>query len=980
VRHPEDELTAERDAFAATLTAPVAGTEPSPSAKVEARADSIAEGTHVGRFIVLDAIGKGGFSVVYRAFDPQLNRVIALKLLRAKAHDAAELASRRDRLLREAQALAAVSHRNIVAVHDAGTHGGEVFLAMELLAGDTVLDWARRGARSAREIVDAYCGACAGLAAAHDAGLIHRDVKPANMIVTTDGELKVLDFGLARAADEPESASSRASAATPGAKHGAASAPTDRLHSDITRAGVVLGTPAYMAPEQHLEQRATPLSDQYSLCVSLYQSLYGELPFRGDDEAAMRAEIVAGRVRAAPRGAKVPRALRAIVLHGMACEPERRYESVRKLGAQLRWFLGRRRRRIRLALIAAGVAFLGGAVSVAAIARAPSAVCTGTERHWQGVWDPSVAGVVHASFAATGKPHAEDTFERVAAGMDAYRQAWIDLHHASCRATHVFGEQSAAELDRRMACLDRKLAKAETLVAALRGPQASEILDHAVLAVVELPRELGQCRDDGAASATLDADVRPKYDELRRELDRLDLLLKTGRYSDALKDASVLVGRASALGVGELESDAHALLGSLLLSLSRPVESDEQLRLALRASARVGDAHRAASQWLNLVRLISNYEAKPEGASEALFSARLAVESSGDVKLRLRWLNEASDLARLTGDFDLALDWAQQALALLADSKEIDGKTEAQVYKQACIALTMLGRPNEALAYANKEYEVLRDEFGERHPRVAFALSTIGIVLSGAGDYRAALEHARRATALLSDVLPQEHYAILWSRYTIADAAYRLGDLGTASEEATKAFAGLSAGLGPGHHHTLAAGALVAAIEVQLGQAAAGAARARQILDSIGEPSTDNAGVLSLALQTLARARLAERRFVEASALLQDAAVAAGHARGLDARWQGIIKTDRAALYLTMSRPEASAREYEAAVEVLRHAPPDLLARAEGGLAAALWAVGDERERALALARAAHARFERSGLGEHADAAELTAWLRDHGG
>src|SRR5690349_17448959 len=187
-------------------------------------------GDTVGRFVVLQRLGEGGMGVVYTAYDPELDRKVAIKLLKSAEEGHA-------RLLREAQAMARLQHPNVIAVHDVGTlPGNRVFVAMELVAGATLRGWLKAAPRAWREVIAIMRQAGVGLAAAHDAGLVHRDFKPDNVLVGDDGRVRVMDFGLARlGAADPELSSG--------------SHDTGPLSTPLTMAGTVVGTPAYMAPE-----------------------------------------------------------------------------------------------------------------------------------------------------------------------------------------------------------------------------------------------------------------------------------------------------------------------------------------------------------------------------------------------------------------------------------------------------------------------------------------------------------------------------------------------------------------------------------------------------------------------------------------------------------------------------------------------------------------------------------------------------------
>jgi len=270
-------------------------------------------GTHVGRYVVAELIGAGGMGVVYRCDDPELNRRVAVKLLRRDLRAAIGEA----RLLREAQAMARISHGNVIAVHDVGTHEQQVFVAMELVEGESLRTWLKAAPRSVGEIVQVFAAAGRGLAAAHAAGLIHRDFKPDNVLVGTDGRVRVTDFGLARVDEEVRSE-------TPSREQQVA------VDDPLTVSGAVIGTPAYMAPEQHGGGHVDARSDQFAFCVALYEALYGERPFAGKTYLELAAEVKAGRVRpppAARRGA-VPATLRAIVLRGLSVRPGDRFATM----------------------------------------------------------------------------------------------------------------------------------------------------------------------------------------------------------------------------------------------------------------------------------------------------------------------------------------------------------------------------------------------------------------------------------------------------------------------------------------------------------------------------------------------------------------------------------------------------------------------------------------------------------------------------
>ncbi|MDB4982432.1 MAG: Serine/threonine-protein kinase pkn3, partial [Myxococcales bacterium] len=243
----------------------------------------LTRGTALGRFVVLGLVGRGAMGEVYGAYDPELDRKIAIKLLRPRAGGAGDGGDSRTRLMREAQATAKVSHPNVVVVFDAGTFGERVFIAMEFVEGHTLRFWLQVQERTWHEILDAFLAAGRGLAAAHDKGLVHRDFKPDNvMIAAQGGQVRVMDFGLARMALEPHAPEEPAvdfdatmelsTGLSLAASPAATASPMTIFRDKITATGAVLGTPAYMSPEQFRSQPADARSDQFSFCVALYEA------------------------------------------------------------------------------------------------------------------------------------------------------------------------------------------------------------------------------------------------------------------------------------------------------------------------------------------------------------------------------------------------------------------------------------------------------------------------------------------------------------------------------------------------------------------------------------------------------------------------------------------------------------------------------------------------------------------------------------
>lgn len=275
----------------------------------------LAPGTTLGRYVVRELAGQGAMGRVYVANDPQLDRNVALKVLRAAQTPGAETESRK-RLLREARALARLAHPNVVAVHDVGSHDERVFIAMELVDGCTLSAWLD-GPRSLVQVLDIFAQAGRGLAAAHGAGLIHRDFKPENVLVGSDGRARVTDFGLAHGALGGGMDATFEASTGPHAASSAASV------NRTTRTGSVLGTPAYMAPEQRMGSRTPDArSDQFAFCVALYEALFGARP---SAPAPAQPCPVPPTTR---HGERIGGALTDLLLRGLRTAPSERFASM----------------------------------------------------------------------------------------------------------------------------------------------------------------------------------------------------------------------------------------------------------------------------------------------------------------------------------------------------------------------------------------------------------------------------------------------------------------------------------------------------------------------------------------------------------------------------------------------------------------------------------------------------------------------------
>jgi len=284
----------------------------------------------IGRFAVLHEIATGGMGVVYAARDEQLDRKVAIKLLLARETRDRETYGR---MMREARAMARLSHPNVVQVHEVGRIEGDVFVAMEYLEGENLRGWLKAAPRSWRDVLEIFRQAGQGLTAAHAAGIVHRDFKPDNVVVTTDRRVKVLDFGLARWHDPRDqlAAAEVEEAHVPSPEDDERPATGDDDGISLTKTGFVMGTPAYMSPEQHRGFPADARSDQFSFCVALYEALYGRRPFPGATFHKVAKAILERDPLPPPADSRVPKWLHRVVMRGLSRDPAERFPSMSAL-------------------------------------------------------------------------------------------------------------------------------------------------------------------------------------------------------------------------------------------------------------------------------------------------------------------------------------------------------------------------------------------------------------------------------------------------------------------------------------------------------------------------------------------------------------------------------------------------------------------------------------------------------------------------
>jgi eukaryotic-like serine/threonine-protein kinase len=432
----------------------------------------------LGTYRVLRRLGGGGMGEVFLAHDDELDRPVALKLVHARLGHDDHFAAR---MRREARALARLAHPNVVHVYEVGEHQGRVFIAMEYVQGQSLAGWIRDHAPRWQAVLDAYLAAGEGLAAAHAAGLTHRDFKPDNVLRGADGRVRVADFGLAHVEGGATDPPADTPASDPSGKHAVT------LDQRLSATGGVMGTLDYMPLEQVRGGTVDARSDQFAFCVALYAGLWGRLPHAAASLGDRERVLVEVRP-AVPPPAVVPGWVWPIVQRGLARDPAQRWPDMRTLLDRLRRTPVRRRARRRAVGTLLGLSLAAGG-GWAALAPAP--LCTPDASALAGTWDEPRRLAVRAAFTATGERFADESAARVERSLDAWAAKWTAARAENCAASRIQGVQSESTLDRRTACLERQRREVGALVTTLAHADARAVA-RAGEALRGLP-ELGAC-------------------------------------------------------------------------------------------------------------------------------------------------------------------------------------------------------------------------------------------------------------------------------------------------------------------------------------------------------------------------------------------------------------------------------------------------------------------------------------------------------
>jgi hypothetical protein len=620
-------------------------------------------GHEIGRFTILSYLGAGSTGIVYAAYDPKLDRRVALKVLFAPDGPA----------VHEARAMAKLSHPNVAVVHEVGNHEGGVFIAMEFVRGATLQAWLAAEPRPWPAVLDVFLQAGRGLAAAHAAGLIHRDFKPSNVMLGDDGRVRVLDFGLC--------------------------CPSEGADAEV------VGTPAYMPPEQFLGQRVGPASDQFSFCASLYQALYHQLPFPGETPDELRLSITGGQLRTPARHPRLPSWLVAAILRGLKSDPKDRFSAMEDLLRALEHRSGRGFRSLAAAAVAG--AALTGALGYAS-AYTDRSPCSAAAAEIAGAWNVQRRLAVADAFAALPRAFTSDVWPVVARALDDYADRWQHLYLRACEARRT-GDSSEQLLGRRMACLGQARA-ALSEAATVFADADVEVAIHAFEVVHALP-SLDACVT--VEPDPRDAALLARLDAIDAELARVRTLDHAGRTADAVALADHVVDDAEQLA--DPRATASALLERARLAINSGQNlSEEEARLTrayLLALAGAADDLAAEALALRLY-VRGRTPGQVARALEDLPVAEALIARLGaPARLRGLLLNNAGTVHLAAGEPARAAALFREAL-MLRQALPDDLEAGFTMSNLAMLADT----PDERETLLHRALAIFEAELGPAHP------------------------------------------------------------------------------------------------------------------------------------------------------------------------------------------------------------------------------------------------------------------------
>jgi tetratricopeptide (TPR) repeat protein/tRNA A-37 threonylcarbamoyl transferase component Bud32 len=977
----EETLAPEPDGVGLSDAPTMFGESPPPTTAPTAAAPVDEVAPRIGRFSILRKLGEGGMGVVYAAYDDELDRKVAIKLLRGKANT--NLDSRRNRMRREAQGLARLSHPNVVQVYDVGEYELGWFIAMEYVDGPTLKDWITKPHPRA-EILEVFIAAGRGLAAAHEKGLVHRDFKPDNVMITNEGRVLVMDFGLVHEANSQLEATARVTKMLDSADvHISQSLRVSALSTDLTATGAMMGTPAYMSPEQFVGRPTDARTDQFSFCVALWEALCGERPYEGDTFATLCFSVTQGKLREPSRG-KLPGYLREILERGLAGDPAKRWPSMEPLLAEL-GTNRERRRRVAVGVIVPLLALLGlgkgWQLEREAERARVIAACEAEGESIHETWNAELGADIAAAFHATGLGFADDAWARTERALDAYALDWRATRIEACVGAKVEGTLDEADLTLRTECLDERRAALGSLIDLL-GQTDAELVNHAVQAAVGLPL-LSTCTDERSLAQRVrpPAQTQTEIAQLRARLEGVEMLLAGGRYQAARDEAAAVLVEAKAIAWPAIEAEARYALGLAEVKLAHYEVAATEFERAFFMAGDAGHdrlALRAASSLLEVVGdELERYEmGRHWGELATMFIERLGLHGSVD---EAQLINSLGNTLSNQNQLDEALTAYTRARDLWVAALGPEHPAVGTAFNNIGIIQRKQGNYADALVSMNEGLRIREATLGSNHPRVGDALYNVGNVRRQIGEDAEALALFERALAIWQTGLGPRHRNVAFALSNIGNVHFGRGELDEALALYEQARDIWVESLGPEHTDVAMSFNNIGNVYFsrdELEQALLAYQRAVEIWETALGPDHPS---VSIGLGNVALVHQARGELEQAVALHER--VLANHIAKLGPEHPEVAHTLTNLGTAQHLREDLSAarKSFDRALEILAHGEiaPVERARTEFGAASVMWDQG-ERDAARTLALAARERCV--GTSDKKQLETIDAWLADHGG
>ncbi len=884
-----------------TATLAGAGAEPS---------EPLPEGYEVGRYRIVRRIGMGGMGVVYEALDPQLDRRVALKLVNFAGGSDEERDAARIRMLREAQSLAVLSHPNVVTVYDAGTMDSSVFIAMEFVEGLSLADWIQQKKPKLAEIVRTYCAAGEGLAAAHRAGLVHRDFKPQNVLLGADGRVRVIDFGIARGAED---AFASVTARDEGGVHSLATTTTPNrsgLSSPLTVEGVILGTPRYMSPEQRECRLADARSDQYCFCCSLYEAVYDSTPNPGAD--LQKSALSLGRDGKAP-----PRWLRNILLRGLALDPVDRFESMDALLAELR---RDRRAWLTRAMVAVALVVMMAAVSATFFREGPEERCRRGSTQVRNLWTEPSQARLRGVLGGAGVPFADSLFAAVDKGVARFFRAYESSYVQACDATFVRASQSAALLDLRMSCLERRRLQVQRVLQGAGKGATRETLQR-IPEAIALLSNVSHCGDTDSLKQEVpkpdDPKLSAKIEALEKELDAVEALSVAGKYADADALAKATFEKVQQVDYTPLRAQALFRRGVVHETLARYEDALADYRGAALAAMAGKDSALAARAFINAIHVHANKSELDQGLALSFPTEVLLAAQSDNPVLQAEYYGTLGSLHTSKTQFKEAEASFRKALALRSSAKIPDDLGTATLLKNFGPALVALRKVDEAKRVLTRSVELAESILGPDNANMAPFLGNLAYVYDEVGDAEKTAELDERVLRMQRATLGEKHPEVGISTVNLGDTMRQLGRWDAADDLMRRGLSILLEAHSPGHVHVAAARVHYASVAGERGDDKEALRRYTEAIEKMRADGHAQTDWMLQALDAVAMLSLRAGQLSLAASSVDEALEIATKIYGESHEKVAYTLTVRARLALTTGRPSDARKDALRALELL---------------------------------------------------------------